>query len=773
MIEFFRRLFDTDFMPHVLCLRTPGLVWLHAVSDASIAIAYFLIPLGLLRLVQKRRDLAFDWLFVLFAVFILSCGATHVLSIVTLWVPVYRFEAVIKLITAVASLVTAGLLIRLIPKIAILPSPRQWSLANAELKAEIDQRKSAETTILLLNADLEKRVDERTRELEDQNLQLQELKSAWDLAHGLIRRLDGSISFWCQGNEELYGWKKEEAVGRVSHQLFATGFPTPLAEVNAELEEKGSWTGELLHTTKSGTRLHVATHWVLQRDQDGVPVSVIEVNNDITDRLRADEASQRLADLVESSDDAIVGSTLDGSVISWNSSAESLFGYSAAEMVGESFSRLVPVDQQLDEDDMLSQIGQGSGARRYETVRIAKDGRHFPVALTISPIRNSQGAVIGTSQILRDISEAKAREEAFRLSEERQRLAVNAGQIGLWFLDVTSQQCSWTQRCKELHGIAVDAAVPDYPQCLALIHADDRESVHSALKAAIRDDSDLAVEYRTRGLDSRIRWIQSRGRAQRSPDGRVTGIHGTVIDLTARRQMEDQLRRVNTELEEFAYAAAHDLQEPLRNVALAADMLKTQRSGVSLKTENGESRLLHIVFDNARRMETMVKDLLAYSRSLDVAEDQLSGANANTVLQKALQNLTSALDENHAIVTSDPLPWVSMHEAHLLQVLQNLIGNAAKYAGIEAPRIHVSARARNEDVLLCVKDNGIGIPPGLHQRAFRMFKRLHAGEVKGSGIGLAVCKRIVEYYGGQIWIESRSGEGATLFFTIPSTTTAQ
>jgi PAS domain S-box-containing protein len=765
MIDFFDQLFSTDFMPHVFCLRTPGLVWLHAISDGLIAVAYFLIPLALIRLVQRRRDLVFHWLFVLFAVFILSCGATHVISIITLWHPIYRFDGLVKVITALASLLTAVLLIRFIPQISMLPSPEQWRLSNEELKAEIGQRKSVEAAMRLLNAELEQRVEDRTKELEEQNIRLQDLKAAWDLAHGFIRTLDSTITFWCAGSEQLYGWKKEEAVGQSSHALLQTRFPKPLAEIEQELLEKGSWEGELSHATKSGSRLQVAAHWIIRRDERTGAVSVIEVNNDITDRLRAEEASRRLADIVGSSKDAIIGITRDGIVTSWNGSAQLLFGYKAEEMIGESVQRLTPGALRQEELRMFEDAGSSLAAKLYETVRVARGGKAIDVAITVSPIRDSQGAVMGTSMIVRDISEAKAQEEAVRVSEERQRLAVDAGQIGLWYLDAESGRSIWTQRCKELHGVKADSAVPDYPESLELIHADDREAMQQALNDTIRGASDLAVEYRTRGVDFRTKWIQCRGRAQLDASGAVKGVHGTVIDLTARREMEDKLRRVNTELEQFAYAAAHDLQEPLRNVALAAEMVKANPSGVR---EAREPALLNVMIDNAQRMEAMVKDLLAYSRSLDAAEEQTVSADANQVLETALQNLAAGIAEKGAEITRDRLPVVSMHPQHLRQVLQNLIGNALKYCAQRPLKIHIGVRDLYGDVLLFVRDNGMGIAPQFHSRAFGMFKRLHGGSVKGTGIGLAVCKRIVEHYGGRIWIESQAGEGATFLFTVPA-----
>jgi light-regulated signal transduction histidine kinase (bacteriophytochrome) len=291
--------------------------------------------------------------------------------------------------------------------------------------------------------------------------------------------------------------------------------------------------------------------------------------------------------------------------------------------------------------------------------------------------------------------------------------------------------------------------------------------LEQAIRLTIEGKADLAVEYRTRGLDFRTKWLQSRGRAEVDAWGRVKGVHGTVIDLTTRREMEDKLRRANTELEQFAYAAAHDLQEPLRNVALAAALLKSELDPAV--DQQGEPRLLGVVIENAHRMEAMVKDLLAYSRSLDGIEDQNARADGDEILCKVLQNLEATIREKAATIRREKLPQVCMQETHLLQVLQNLIGNALKYGGPGALTIEIGSKERAGDVLIFVKDNGIGIAPQFHDRAFGMFKRLHNGAVKGTGIGLSVCKRIVEHYGGHIWIESQLGQGATFLFTIPST----
>jgi PAS domain S-box-containing protein len=398
-------------------------------------------------------------------------------------------------------------------------------------------------------------------------------------------------------------------------------------------------------------------------------------------------------------------------------------------------------------------------------VRAARNGRKIDVSLTVSPIRNSTGVVIGTSQIVHDISETKAQEEAIRISEERQRLAVDAGQIGLWFVDIQTGRRIFNQRFRELHGMRAEEVIPDYPTPLTVIHAEDRSAVELAVRRAMETSTDIAVEYRTKGLDFRTKWLQCRGRARRDSKGNLTGIHGTVIDLTERREMENKLRRMNAELEQFAYAAAHDLQEPLRNVALAAALLKAEPAEVLAVQD---PPLLHTIIENSRRMEAMVKDLLSYSRALDGPEGQPVETDANLVLRQVLENLEAAVREKAPSITFDPLPYVFMHHTHLLQILQNLLSNSLKYSGSRPLQIWVGAKIRADDVLIFVKDNGMGISPQFHERAFGMFKRLHNGSITGTGIGLAVCRRIVEHYGGRIWIESQLGEGATFSFTIPT-----
>jgi signal transduction histidine kinase len=232
------------------------------------------------------------------------------------------------------------------------------------------------------------------------------------------------------------------------------------------------------------------------------------------------------------------------------------------------------------------------------------------------------------------------------------------------------------------------------------------------------------------------------------------------------KRTNQELRRANSDLETFAYSASHDLQEPLRNVAICAQLLE-RSSGERLTGE--EAQFLDGVLQGALRMQTLVQDLLAYTRATRVAEGPPPHVDAGRVLEGVVQNLKTIIEANGATVTSGELPSISMHEVHLAQLLQNLISNALKYRRREEPTIHVSARREQGWWVLSVADNGIGIDPRYRDQIFGLFKRLHTrSEFPGSGIGLAICQRIVEQYGGRIWLEkSTPGVGSVFSFSIP------
>ena len=351
-----------------------------------------------------------------------------------------------------------------------------------------------------------------------------------------------------------------------------------------------------------------------------------------------------LAAIIESSDDAIVSKDLNGIVTSWNKGAERIFGYTAEEAVGQPISMIASPERRDEMPAILERIRRGEKISHYETIRCRKGGERVEISLTVSPIRDGDGRIVGASKIARDISERKLAEEAVLRQSER-------------------------------------------------------------------------------------------------------------------------LTRANADLQQFAYVTSHDLQEPLRNIQACTEMFM-RKSGEKLET--GERELLDLVVNSARRMTGMIGDLLTYARSLD--EDRsFTRVETSTVVEWAVNNLHLSIQSSQAEIMyrRDMMPAVAGNHIALVQLFQNLISNAIKYRGAEPPRIEISAEKSHGMWLFSVRDNGIGIDPAYHKRVFLLFQRLHtAQEYPGTGIGLAVCRRIVQTHGGEIWVESEPGHGSTFKFNL-------
>ncbi len=230
-------------------------------------------------------------------------------------------------------------------------------------------------------------------------------------------------------------------------------------------------------------------------------------------------------------------------------------------------------------------------------------------------------------------------------------------------------------------------------------------------------------------------------------------------------QQAEALARSNADLQQFAYVASHDLQEPLRQIALYSELLETRYQG---RLDRDAQKFISVIMDGARRMETLIRDLLLYSRTIHADPAAVETTDAGEAVRAAAFNLEAAIAQSGATIQNGSLPQVCFDRVQLVQVFQNLLSNAIKYRGDRTPMIVVGSRREGDHWTLFVRDNGLGIHADYHESVFAPFKRLHGPEFAGSGVGLAICRRIMQRHGGRIWVESEPGQGSTFYFTVPS-----
>jgi PAS domain S-box-containing protein len=379
------------------------------------------------------------------------------------------------------------------------------------------------------------------------------------------------------------------------------------------------------------------------------------------------------------------------------------------------------------------------------------------------PLRNEAGIITAVMGVSRDITERKQMEEALHLKN----LAFNASISANSIANVDGIITQVNPAFLKLWGYASEAAAIGNSVGSFFVNEADAIPVLEALNKTGQWEG----EFLAKSVDGST--FISRGLASAIYD--VKGVHigyqSANLDVTDQIRAEERLRktledlaRSNAELERFAYVASHDLQEPLRMVTSYLQLLERRYKD---KLDGDALEFINYAVDGSNRMKTLINDLLAYSR-VGTRGKEFILTDCEELLARVLANLQASLEENKARLTHDPLPRVMADDAQLESLFQNLIGNAIKFHGKKNPRIHVGVKKDEKKWVFSVSDNGIGIDPQYFERIFIIFQRLHNREdYPGTGIGLAISKRIVERHGGRIWIESRPEMGSTFFFTLP------
>jgi PAS domain S-box-containing protein len=573
--------------------------------------------------------------------------------------------------------------------------------------------------------------------------------------------------------ETLTGWTQAEAAGRPLPDVFHiineyTREPAENPALRALRE--GMVVGLANHTlliARDGTERPIDDSAAPMLGESGAPVGVVLVFRDVTERRRDEEIRARLAAIVESSQDAIISKTLDGVIRTWNVGAERLFGHRAEEAIGRPITLIVPTDRLDEEREILARLARGERIEHFETVRMAKDGSRLDISLTVSPIHDAEGRIIGASKVARDVTERRRVEEALRESEQRFRTLAAYAPVGI-FLTGSDGGYLFVNKCWcTMAGLSPEEAQGQ--GWSRALHPDDRERIVREWHAAVNAGLPFVSEYRFRTPQGEVAWLHGRAVGLCDEAGRVRGYIGILTDITERREAVEALQEADRRKDEFLALLAHELRNPLaplRNGLQVMRLAAANAGLVATTRDMMERQLSHMV--------RLIDDLLDVSRiSRNKIELRLSRVLLADIVSSAVETARPAFEAaGHELTLSLPPEPVYLEAdlTRLAQVFGNLLNNSTKYTE-RGGHIWLTATREGGQVLIAVRDDGIGIPAFALPNIFEIFSQVDRSierSTGGLGIGLALVKGLVEMHGGTVEAASPGqGKGSTFTVRLP------
>ncbi len=594
------------------------------------------------------------------------------------------------------------------------------------------------------------------------------------------------VVYWKDRNSVYLGANRESArnagFADSSEFIGKTDFDMPWARTEAkayrtddrQVMESGN---AKLHVVESQRRAGGKTGWldtskVPLRDQEGNVIGVLGISTDITDQKAAQddlrESEERFRTLSEATFEGIM-IHVNGLIVDVNKAALEQMRYSRGEIIGRSIHELFAPESQ----EIVEEVVQHPMAEAYEAHMVRKDGdvRFVQIKARSMDFNGEPARVATMMDITEQVNARKRIEELVQRKEEetiRLKTILDTLPVGVRVTDVSGRTELTNSRLDDICGRQRKVRLLEETQQRDLRWEDSDRPVQPdemPLWEAITNGKPVIGRVfdleRSDGTGGTIMVSASPIKDHREA---IIGGVTTTQDITELREVQEELARSNADLQQFAYVASHDLQAPLRTITSYLHLLERCNRGIMDKRS---TEYISHAIDGANDMKGLIKDILDYSR-VETQGKEFLPTDMETVMAIVLKDLEHPVNETGAIISYESQPTISADQTQMVQLLENLISNAIKFHGEEPPTVHISALKAGSYWKFAVRDNGIGFDQKYRRRIFEMFQRLHTrDEYKGSGIGLAICKRIVERHGGQIWVESEPGRGATFYFTIP------
>ncbi|HEX2968034.1 MAG TPA: PAS domain S-box protein [Bacteroidales bacterium] len=534
--------------------------------------------------------------------------------------------------------------------------------------------------------------------------------------------------------------------------------------------------------TPAGRKTYSCTRSPMINDE-GKLTCIFCLSQDITDRKMTQDALERsereYKELIKYAPAGIYEIDFTKKrFTSVNDSMVHLTGYTKDELLSMNVLDILDEESRKLFIDRVNKITIGEKIPESVTYRIVrKDGNIIHVLLNIRFRLNDKGFPESATVVGHDISDRVVIEQEreqllteLKKTETKLNLALEAGNIGIWQWNIKTGIFTIDNKLEKMFGLEKNTFSGSYSSFELLFNEEDIEHIRKSVNQAIEKNSLFETVCRTKPVNGEIRYVSLNGCIEKNEEDEVIGIIGVCIDFTGLKKntelvitsLNEELLRSNRELQNFAYVASHDLQEPLRTVTSFTQLLAMNYRD---KLDDKAIEYIDFAVSGAKRMYNLLNDLLHYSR-MQSKTPEFKKVDMDQVVRQVIRNLSLLIEETKAEITFDDLPVVPADYSQMTILIQNLVSNSLKFC-TGTPRININAKRLKTSVIFTVKDEGIGIEHQYFEKIFQIFQRLNPGRFQGTGMGLALCKRIVESHGGKIWVESEAGKGSSFIFSIP------